>query len=515
MEKVCMYLRKSRADIEAEARGEGETLMKHKKALLKVAKLQELNIVKIREEIVSGESLFHRPQMQELLREVTDSLYDAVLVMDMDRLGRGDMEEQGLIQKVFQNSKTKIITPRKVYDLTDEWDEEYSEFEMFMARKELKIINRRLQGGRVRSVEEGNYIGTRPPYGYEIHKSETGRTLVPHPEQKDIVRMIFDWYTNPDKQLGSNKIANRLNDMGIKTYTGIKWTSPSVLNIIKNAVYKGTIEWKKKESKKSKEPGKVRTVKMRPQEEVISVKGKHEPLISDEVYQRAQEILAAKYHVPYQLENGITNPLAGLIRCGKCGSSMVLRPYTNQKPHLMCYNKFCDNKSSRFEYVETEFLDGVSVWLEQYKSVWASRKKKDTGNAEIKVKELAISSLEKEHAELENQKNRLHDFLERNIYDVETYLERSKNLADRMDEIKISLEKTKKELHSEKQTVKSQKEINPNVIENALKLYHRTDDPAKRNTLMKSIISHATYTKEKTQRNEDFTLEITPRRRGK
>jgi len=139
MKRIAIYLRKSRADLEAESRGEGETLAKHKKALLKVAKQLQLNIVRIREEIVSGESLLYRPEMQELLKEVQAHEYDAVLVMDMDRLGRGNMQEQGLILETYRQSKTKIITPRKIYDLEDEWDEEYSEFEAFMAPTDIKI----------------------------------------------------------------------------------------------------------------------------------------------------------------------------------------------------------------------------------------------------------------------------------------------------------------------------------------------------------------------------------------
>lgn len=93
--------------------------------------------------------MVHRPEMLELLKEVKDNMCDAVLCIDVDRLGRGNMQEQGLILDTFKKSNTKIITPRKTYDLKDEWDEEYSEFEAFMARKELKLINRRLQRGRI------------------------------------------------------------------------------------------------------------------------------------------------------------------------------------------------------------------------------------------------------------------------------------------------------------------------------------------------------------------------------
>src|SRR5690606_38402259 len=79
MDRVAIYLRKSRADLEAEARGEGETLARHKKTLLETAQRLRLNIVKIYQEIVTGDSLIHRPEMLKLLDEVELGLYDAVL----------------------------------------------------------------------------------------------------------------------------------------------------------------------------------------------------------------------------------------------------------------------------------------------------------------------------------------------------------------------------------------------------------------------------------------------------
>src|SRR5690606_21771222 len=167
LDRVAMYLRKSRADLDAEARGEGETLEKHRKILDDLAKEKGYNVVKIYEEIASGENITRRPEMIKLLDNVKRGLYDAVLVVDIDRLGRGNMQDQGVILDTFKSSKTKIITPRKVYDLDNEFDEEYSEFEAFLARKEFKIIKRRLNQGRIRSVKEGNYIGARPPYGYQ------------------------------------------------------------------------------------------------------------------------------------------------------------------------------------------------------------------------------------------------------------------------------------------------------------------------------------------------------------
>ncbi|MDB5052702.1 MAG: multiple promoter invertase [Bacilli bacterium] len=512
MERVAIYLRKSRADEEAEKRGEGETLSKHRSALLKHAKLHSLNIIEIYNEIQSGESLIHRPQMLELLKQVESKEYDAVLVMDLDRLGRGNMQEQGLILETFRTSNTKIITTRKVYDLNNEFDDEYSEFEVFMARKELKIITRRLQGGRVRSVEEGNYIGTRAPYGYQIHKTDHERILVPNPEQAPVVKMIFEWYTqeDPHQRKGSNKIANELNRLGYKTYTEKPWEASTVLFIIKNAVYTGRLQWKKKESKKSKEVDKVRVTRTRERSEWIDVKGKHEPLIAEDLYNKAQSILKTKYHVPYQLENGITNPLAGLIKCELCGSSMVLRPYVSQPSHIKCYNQFCQNKSSQFIYVEQKLLTSLNEWLINYKAEWTNRKKPTTSSNSLGIRELAVKNLEKELMELEIQKGRLHDFLERGTYTEEVYLDRSQNLADRINENQSALKHAQSELVQEIQRETAQKDIIPK-IESVLKLYHRTKDPAKKNSLLKSILQHAVYRKEKIQRNDSFTLTLLPK----
>lgn len=513
MERVAMYLRKSRADLEAESRGEGETLAKHKKALMRTAKQLGLNIVRIREEIVSGESLFHRPEMNELLREVEAGEYDAVLVMDIDRLGRGDMQEQGLILNTFRASDTKIITPSKTYDLKDESDELMTEIQTVFARQELRTITRRMQRGRVQSVEAGNYIATRPPYGWSIKKEGKSRWLEPHPEQFAVMNMIFEWYTHddPEERMGTNKIANELNSLGFKSYTGKPWTHTSVLVILKNKANIGFIEWKKKEHKKT---ATGRVVKSRDPKDVTTAVGKHNKYITDEMrirFEKAQEILNGKYHVPYQLENGITNPLAGLVRCDKCGMSMILRPYVGQPPHIKCYNTQCDNKSSRFEFVEEKIINSLEDWLYEYEIEWSKHKRSKPTDSAVELKELAVNALSKELKDLEAQKLRLHDLLERGIYDEETYLDRSANLADRIAVTNEGIAKAQRELEEEKKRLTAQKDIIPK-IKQVLKLYRKTDDPAKQNALLKSILHHATYRKEKTQRLDNFTLKIYPKR---
>ena len=96
-DKYAMYLRKSRADIEMEALGEGETLAKHKTMLFNLAARHDIlpSQITIYQEIVSGESIQDRPEVQRLLDDVYANKYKGVLVVEVERLARGNTKDQG------------------------------------------------------------------------------------------------------------------------------------------------------------------------------------------------------------------------------------------------------------------------------------------------------------------------------------------------------------------------------------------------------------------------------------
>jgi hypothetical protein len=102
--------------------------------------------------------------MQKLLKDVENEMWTGILVVEVERLARGDTSDQGRVAKAFKYSHTQIITPVKTYNPDNEFDEEYFEFGLFMSRREYKTINRRLQRGRELSVAEGNFIGNIPPF---------------------------------------------------------------------------------------------------------------------------------------------------------------------------------------------------------------------------------------------------------------------------------------------------------------------------------------------------------------
>lgn len=112
----CMYLRKSRADKDYENSSTEAILNRHEKALLELAQNNNYKISQIFREVISGETLSQRPEMQKLLAQVENNMYDGVLVMEVERLARGNSVDQGIIAQAFKYSNTLIITPTKVYD---------------------------------------------------------------------------------------------------------------------------------------------------------------------------------------------------------------------------------------------------------------------------------------------------------------------------------------------------------------------------------------------------------------
>ncbi|MCD8089241.1 MAG: recombinase family protein [Clostridiales bacterium] len=240
----ALYLRKSRKDRELERFGDEETLKRHEKALLKVAEERNYNISHIYREVASGETIEARPEMQRLLRAVEKGEYKGVLVMEVERLARGNTKDQGIVSEAFGLSNTLIITPAKTYDPSNEFDEEYFEFGLFMSRREYKTINRRIQRGRLASVYEGKYIGAAAPFGYTKVKLENakGYTLRPD-ENAETVGLIFSLYTDRSKNLSLKKVAESLDKAGIKPPSAARWSRSSVKDILTNPVYTGKIKW--------------------------------------------------------------------------------------------------------------------------------------------------------------------------------------------------------------------------------------------------------------------------------
>lgn len=514
-------------DKEAEERGEGETLARHEKALLELAKRQKLNVTKIYREIVSGETIAARPVMQELLVDVECGKWDGVLVMEVERLARGDTVDQGIMAQTFKFSDTKIITPVKTYNPNNEFDEEYFEFGLFMSRREYKTINRRLQRGRITSVQEGKFVGNKTPYGYERVKikGDKGFTLSPIPEEADVVRLIFDLYLNGKPEtdgthtrIGTSLIAKHLNSLKIPSKTGGKWSAATIKDMLRNPTYIGKVRWNRRPCQKSMSNGKMVLTRPRNDDGVIVVDGLHDAIIDTDVFTSVQKLIDENPARPVSEKNRITNPLAGIVVCSKCGHKMQRRPYSGKNqctpPTLICHTLECDNISSAISLVEQRILDSLADWLVQYKLELKKHNKTAPAN-DVDIKQKAIKKLNTELNTLNTQLDNIHNLLEQGVYTVEQFLDRSKVLSERITAVKSDIKALENDLAQTVQNKNIYDEIVPK-IERLLEVYDTLPDAATKNTMLKEVLEKAEYLKTKNgnfkdNSPDDFILKIYPR----
>ncbi len=432
MNRYCIYLRKSRADLELDKTNELDTLERQKKILLEFADKNNFKILKIFSEVVSGETISSRPEMQKLLSEIEKRLWDGVIVMEVERLARGDTIDQGIIARYFSLSETKIITPTKTYDPNNEFDEEYFEFGLFMSRREYKTINRRLQNGRIQSVKEGKYVGSVAPYGYKKTKLEKqkGYSLEIVEDEAKIVKHIFNLCA---KGYGTTLIADELNKIGIEPKNKALWTANTIRDMLRNPIYIGKIRWNYRKTKKNTENGEIKIT--RPlNNNYLLINGMHKNIISNKLFEKVQFILKAKSVKCIPQSKELQNPYAGIINCGLCGKKMIRKPGKNGKSLLFCANNKCSNIASYFSLITYKIENIIISELNQTKIIYNYSNNRITESDELK---LLNKELEKAKMSLE----KIYNAYEKEIYSEEIFLKRKENILNVISFIENKIKK--------------------------------------------------------------------------
>lgn len=439
-EEIIEYLRKSRAD-DALLTVE-EVIENHSKILNEWAeknvggRVPEENRYK---EVVSGETIADRPLFKEILKRIESPSIKAVSVVDVSRLSRGDLEDAGRIIKLFRYTNTLVITPMRVFDLRDEFDRDYFERELKRGNEYLEYFKKIQERGKLLSLQSGNYIGSKPPYGYDKIFVMDGKrkcpTLAINEEQAAIVRMIYDLYVH--KNWGRKRIATHLDELGIKPPKNEFWSSSGIVEILSNIHYTGRVKWNWRKTISVVEDGEIR--KSRPKTqlgEFLVFDGKHPAIIDDALFDAAQEKRGRNYRAKPKTK--IRNPLAGVVSCS-CGRAMTYRVFKTKDgveksaPRLLCDNQtHCKTGSCSFE----EMVSLVEGILKECIEDFEVRIKSDNSDS-VKLHETLTQSLEQKLAHLENK--------EISLWDKYTEEGMPKNVFDKLN---AQLIKEKEEIQS-------------------------------------------------------------------
>lgn len=493
--QYCIYLRKSRQDLEAEARGEGDTLARHRRTLTELAEHRGLPVGAIYEEVVSGDTIAARPQMQRLLSEVEAGMWRGVIVMEIERLARGDSIDQGIVARTFKYSETLIVTPFKTFDPNNEYDEEYFEFGLFMSRREYKTIRRRLNAGVQAARREGKYTAGQPPFGYRKIKlkGEKGGSLEPDPETAPIIQDVFRWFVHDGVCI--SQIKKRLNQLlppppGERN----KWTDRRVSVVLHNPHYAGYTTSTRRPTRKEVVDGQLKTVRL-VAKDVQLYEGRHEALVPREDWHKAQEILAKHPAPPVPAGKGQKNAFTGLIVCGLCGRKMQRTIPSSagvaREPIFFCPSRSaCTTISHRCDEVERMVLDTLRGWLNAYSAGVDPFPQNDVSDQ----LHTSLKQLTKHLSDLDARTNRAFELVETGVYTPEIYVERKNAL----DTERVSVMKQISDMQAELKKLENAEAIRREFLpklRHVLEAYETAENAREQNQLLKTVIDKIVYTK--------------------
>ena len=438
-----MYLRKSRQDNPDES--VEEVLAKHE-AILQEWAVRELGheIPEdcIYREVVSGESISERVKIQKVLSRIEDPNVVGVVCVDPQRLSRGDLLDCGTLINTFMYTKTFVATPMMTYDLSNKMERRFFQDEFMRGRDYLDYVKEVLNRGRIASVKKGNYIASKPPFGYDKVTIGKDHTLVPN-KDADVVRMIFDWYVND--RIGYQEIANRLDDMGVKPVSTDRWIKNTVAEMLRNVQYDGKVCFNRKKSVTVIKDGEKKISRpMAAEEDMIIVEGKHPAIVDHELFMAAQQIINNNPRVTTDRE--LRNAFAGVMVCSECKKKLYYNGYGGKRsPRLECRKKPPHFKSVPYQDV----VDTVIFTLENSELPTLEEMQKSNAGTSIAIQQQILKRLEEEMQGYHEQEEMQYELLETKRYTQELFEKRNAALRQKMSECEAKIKKARLSMPNE------------------------------------------------------------------
>lgn len=314
--KVIVYCRESRDE-----NGEKiERIETQRDILLKFCEKNGFaNIIDIvMDNNVSG-TKFER--LNEIVEKIKTKSVDVLVFKDASRLGRNLLESLKFVE-LAEEYGVEVLFESEKY--SEEMFPLLAWFNEQRAREDSKKIRRVMQ----HKMENGELL-IKPIYGYK----KVGNKLIPDPEVVPIVKRIFEMYVEGK---GTRQIATILNYEGVPTPSQHNrtpkvsnvWVQQQVYRMINNRVYIGEMEYRKTQKKNFKSK---KVTKTNPDQRII-IRDHHDAIISKDLFEQAQ-LIKAQYSIKSRNE---ISPFSGLIKCGRCGRSLIRRKRSNNESYYEC-----------------------------------------------------------------------------------------------------------------------------------------------------------------------------------
>jgi len=294
--RVAIYTRVS-TDHQAE---EGFSMEVQHEKLMEYINRNKLTMFKFYSDPGVSAKNLNRPGIKELLRDFDDDLFDIILVHKLDRLTRNIGDLHNLVEMINERKK-KLISYTEDIDTSTPAGRMFVYFLGVIAQMYRENLGEEVTKGMRKRVEKGMHNVTVDLYGYT---RDANGDLVIKDDEAQWVKWAFENYVSG---MGSTQLSIHLNNMGIIRNRGGRWEQSNVIKMLENKHYIGKVHCKFK----------------RDDETTIS-EGKHEQIISDELFNKAQRVLERRREGLISM-NSYDYIFGGIVKCGACGASYIGR----------------------------------------------------------------------------------------------------------------------------------------------------------------------------------------------
>ena len=305
------YVIYTRCSTDDQAQGEFTTLdaqAHHCKNMIDAFGYELANFGKkgvINDDGYSGKDL-NRPGIQSILSQINKKRsFDGIIFFRLDRLTRNPRDLYSLID-LFRAKDVDFVSVRENLDSSTAIGRVVIGILGLLSAFERELTGERVKASAIARVRQGLRVGGKTPIGYKLipngdplPNGKQPKKIIINDEVAPHIRIV--WEMAADNR-SLTQIAHELINRNIKTSNGKIWRRQGLSNIVKNPFYKGYLQYN----------GEIH-------------KGQHEPLVDEKLWDKANRILSARLpgHNLTKVHREYNALLAGLIKCGSCGSHMV------------------------------------------------------------------------------------------------------------------------------------------------------------------------------------------------
>lgn len=272
------------------------------------------------DEGISGTNTKKRSEFKRMIACAKEGDFDLIITKEISRFARNTLDSIYYTRDLKKHGVGVIFMNDNINTLDGDAELRLAIMSS-IAQEESRKTSERVKWGQKRRMEQGVVFG-RSMLGYDV---KDGKMTVNEDGAK-IVRLIFHKFANENK--GTHVIARELREAGITPMRVKEWSNTVILRVIRNEKYCGDLV-----QKKTFTPDFLSHEKKynRGEEEFVIIKDHHEPIVSRELFEKANRILDEKSLTQEgKAKHSNRYPFSGKIKCGCCGSSYVAR-YKNRK----------------------------------------------------------------------------------------------------------------------------------------------------------------------------------------